>query len=922
MGETTDHTLWVNLSSLGDGNVFAVLPRLMEQMFSDNLIDDIEDFTDVILPSDATWQAKIYYQLVEKQRQNDEFEVEYDEENEVTMYDPVFVEEKPKLHEWNILPPRVKTVECDLKVDKYIRKHQTKKGPSAITWTVSDIAKAGCLLSQPPLQTDFEDEQEMRRVYTLIYDVFRYKNVLTQALNDVRFFETFPKLSENIPIVWLLMYDLYHRSFNKRETTIAALARELFDAYGLTFTENALWTQKIKLAAAVARLRIKNNALSLSELLPLHLRDEKVTEQAQHNPVTCWINICKIKDNQSLCDDIEKTFSLKMVSDVTRLDKHTFKWDRHCPQIIVFHASMRTQLAKSHFVKNHIFVVQDKSFCLGPATFKKLVTDLELTGSVIQTHINSPRTTAYLATLLAQNEKIKKLIAFSAGKRKDEYESYFNELGMSNIRLFSDRLIDTPADANYMEEVVAVFATPPNSYSAVLDPIDLVCSRGGDLSMLEILTETGDSKEAKERVSGILEEQQKTLRFAMSRPQIQFVLYETHSELEAENTQMVDKTLTEINKIAKMQHAMLQGQQTKNILPPSDDKEMKEINNNENLQKPPEEQGDLSSKTPTDIVLPEGTTPESAESFLEKVTVPDTDIFNNCNLPMLCPSESCKGFQKEVCGCYLALLQRKEIIRLDDKYMIQMAENRGLFGNSNTRAVKTKSVRTIRRKAEKPEKTEVAKKKLKDSEGEDLMTKYCLYKSKLHAFDMRCKDTNFVNMDKGECIILTFEKALSEDECIIKKSELVGKLLKKMNSAQIRQLVCPFNKQFDMFSKIPSLLPNSRPSSRSSSRPSSRPSSRLSSRPSSRKDSSRTQNANINSLKNKSRCRRPASQMENLRNDLCKNENGLPCHLELRCRRPVSQMEHGRNNLFENENEEEYKNKISTSKSTGELRRK
>ncbi|XP_072390676.1 uncharacterized protein [Diabrotica undecimpunctata] len=876
------------------------------------------------------------------------------------MYDPALVEEKPKLHEWNILPPRVKTVECDLKVDRYIRKHQTKKGPSTITWTVSDIAKAGCLLSQPPLQTDFEDEQEMRRVYTLIYDVFRYKNVLTQALNDVRFFETFPNLSESIPIVWLLMYDLYHRSFNKRETTIAALARELFDAYGLTFAENALWTQKIKLAAAVARLRIKNNALSLSELLPLHLRDEKVTEQAQHNPVTCWINICKIKDNQSLCDDIEKTFSLKMVSDVTRLDKHTFKWDRHCPQIIVFHASMRTQLAKSHFVKNHIFVVQDKSFCLGPATFKKLVSDLELTGSVIQTHINSPRTTAYLATLLAQNEKIKKLLAFSAGKRKDEYESYFNELGMSNIRLFSDRLIDTPADANYMEEVVAVFATPPNSYSAVLDPIDLVCSRGGDLSMLEILTETGDSKEAKERVSSILEEQQKTLRFAMSRPQIQFVLYETHSELEAENTQMVDKTLTEINKIAKMQHALLQGQQTKNLSPPSDDKEMKEINNNENLQKPPEEQGDLTSKTPTDIVLPEGATPESAESFLEKVTVPDTDIFNNCNLPMLCPSESCKGFQKEVCGCYLALLQRKEIIRLDDKYMIQMAENRGLFGNSNTRAVKTKSVRTIRRKAEKPEKTEVAKKKLKDSEGEDLLNKHCLYKTKLDAFDMRCKDTNFVNMDADESIILAFDKAFSEDVCMIDRPELLGKLLAKMNSAQIRQFVCPFNKQFDIFSKIPSVLPRSRPSSR--------------------KDSSRMQNANINSFKNKSRCRRPVSQMENRRNNLFKIENGHTClldlrcrrpgsqmenrrnnlckeekghncqidfrckrpvsqmesrrnnlfkngnchtcHLELKCRRPVSQMENGRNNLFKNENEEKYKNQLAASKSTGDLRRK
>lgn len=38
--------------------------------------------------------------------------------------------------------------------------------------------------------------------------------------------------------------------------------------------------------------------------------------------------------------------------------------------------------------------------------------------------------------------------------------------------------------------------------------------------MLEVLTESGDTKEARERVASVLEEQKKTLRFAMSRPQV------------------------------------------------------------------------------------------------------------------------------------------------------------------------------------------------------------------------------------------------------------------------------------------------------------------------------------------------------------------------------------------------------------------
>lgn len=41
------------------------------------------------------------------------------------------------------------------------------------TWTGSDIAKAGCILTIPPRRLDFEDEGEMRRIYSLIYDVFR-----------------------------------------------------------------------------------------------------------------------------------------------------------------------------------------------------------------------------------------------------------------------------------------------------------------------------------------------------------------------------------------------------------------------------------------------------------------------------------------------------------------------------------------------------------------------------------------------------------------------------------------------------------------------------------------------------------------------------------------------------------------------------
>lgn len=60
--------LWVNLSSMSEGNIFAVLPQLMKQMLSDDMFNIDDNFVDVILPSNDAWQTKIYYKLVEKQR--------------------------------------------------------------------------------------------------------------------------------------------------------------------------------------------------------------------------------------------------------------------------------------------------------------------------------------------------------------------------------------------------------------------------------------------------------------------------------------------------------------------------------------------------------------------------------------------------------------------------------------------------------------------------------------------------------------------------------------------------------------------------------------------------------------------------------------------------------------------------------------
>lgn len=90
------------------------------------------------------------------------------------MLEPILNDEKSLLHHWNIIPKQT-LVKCETENELLEKNLSLGKSITAITWTVSDIAKAGCLLSVPPIPASFDDEQEMRTVYTLIYDVFRCK---------------------------------------------------------------------------------------------------------------------------------------------------------------------------------------------------------------------------------------------------------------------------------------------------------------------------------------------------------------------------------------------------------------------------------------------------------------------------------------------------------------------------------------------------------------------------------------------------------------------------------------------------------------------------------------------------------------------------------------------------------------------------
>ncbi|EAT35325.1 AAEL012498-PA [Aedes aegypti] len=584
-------------------------------------------------------------------------------------------------------------------------------------WRLEDIARAGRLLKKPPLEVSFDDEFEMRKVFSMIYDVFRFKLVLQQALKNIHFYERYPQLEHESTRVWLLLYDMYLRKFSKREPEVVRLKNILFKEADLLDIEYCLESNSVKIAAALTRIRIQNSAYSLITLLPPHLQDDKVAVVVSNPIITGWMNTFRIKTKR-LANEHMRSIGFELIEEpivsqssllnlfnpkeriYIPLSVGKYKWDKLCPQVIYLYPENRTEFIRSEVFAKHEIIIQDRSFMIGPTIFTNLLEFYELYGDVVQTHISSPRSTAFLASLLINSKRCRNFIAFGCGSKLSSYRAYMNALGVTNVRLYAENFVDVPHGANMIDKVVGIFANPPSSYSAVSDPIDLICSRGGDLSMLEVLSESEMTDDSRKRVAKVLEQQRETLKHAMARPQVQFILYQTHSIVPTENEVMVEKVIEYINQRAYDVHFQAAKEKEQAALAEAAGNQIvnRLMMGRQDTIKKTEEPTAASGDNDLDA---EG---ESRKASEEEIEVPLSDQFETADLPDFCPNrDACLDFEED--GVFLSLIKRKEVIQLNSKYLIKIAEVRGIFGDNSANEART-NVKVTKRSDKKSEEQE------------------------------------------------------------------------------------------------------------------------------------------------------------------------------------------------------------------------
>lgn len=150
--------------SLAD--IFSVYPAIFKERSG-----QLRKTKQIYLPSDEEWQDKMYYMLLEIQRQvNDSADVNISLKDIDKRDKPVFDPERIT----KIISPGVSPNGRRSRVLKYCHDTTVRiRLKASARWNLPTIANAAKLLRKPPMPVIFQNEHEMRLAYSLIYDVFR-----------------------------------------------------------------------------------------------------------------------------------------------------------------------------------------------------------------------------------------------------------------------------------------------------------------------------------------------------------------------------------------------------------------------------------------------------------------------------------------------------------------------------------------------------------------------------------------------------------------------------------------------------------------------------------------------------------------------------------------------------------------------------
>ncbi|XP_007496581.1 putative methyltransferase NSUN7 [Monodelphis domestica] len=374
---------------------------------------------------------------------------------------------------------------------------------------------------------DFEDEQSQRLSYELAFSALKYQDILESILIDSCFYPNVSIPDALTSLVVVMLYDFQDRKFQSRLISNEQAISEVQEV------ENLLNSFKTKLAAALARCRIKHDALSIYHILPETVRKQE--QRASTLPLYAWINTCKISP-EDICDDLMKEGFIRVKS-AFDLDCKSFCMDQHCSDVLIFPSHLKSELLNIELCTEYKLLFQDKSRSLAVHSVKTL---LNMDDDILLVNMGSWYTVAHMSTLTNQSTSKIYVCGVKSQAKESEMKELFTNMGCKNIELLHENFIDIETKDQRLQKVKVILLLPRCSGLGVSNPIEFILNENEDADLLK---DHSQGSIAEDKLHILVEQQYEQLKHAMKFTKAQAIVYCTCSVYPEENEAVVKKAL-------------------------------------------------------------------------------------------------------------------------------------------------------------------------------------------------------------------------------------------------------------------------------------------------------------------------------------------------------------------------------------------
>uniref|UniRef100_A0A667WQE3 SAM-dependent MTase RsmB/NOP-type domain-containing protein n=1 Tax=Myripristis murdjan TaxID=586833 RepID=A0A667WQE3_9TELE len=389
------------------------------------------------------------------------------------------------------------------------------------------------------------DRTTQKQAYQLAFNTLRCIAVLT-VMNGSDC-DHFPHDDESgrvlqppdlLPLAMVMLFDLQDRKFLKHERPVEEGQELLQEVRDL---ESCLYS-KTKLAASLARCRVRQGLLSISCLLSDSVRTKQ--HRARLLPLYAWVNTLKTSIEE-VCEALQAE-GLCKVETVSDLKESAFCRDPLCPDTLVFSQQLYTRLQHSKLTFTHALNIQDRSVCVAVSALRPLLFD---DSDVLVAGSFSALTVAHITVLAAAHSgRVLVCGADCTPLQREEIEDVLRQMDIKNVRILSEQFCDLDEWDGTVQRLKVIVVLPQCSLSALNDPVNTIHSEHGDCDLLQDLSQGSVSQS---KLHSLATEQARLLVHALTllkqfphlMQDVQSVVYCTRSVHPEENEQLVKTVL-------------------------------------------------------------------------------------------------------------------------------------------------------------------------------------------------------------------------------------------------------------------------------------------------------------------------------------------------------------------------------------------